>query len=153
PYEFMDSSNREQVRQLSRRRQREGSLLAEVLYKRKDGSDFCGLMSSSNLYDDKGQQIGAISFITDITERKKAEQALREQAQHIEAMNQQLQQQLEENIHAKQALAENEAALAILINNVNESIFSVDKEMRLISFNTVFADRSARRYGIAPQKG
>lgn len=138
-YEFIDTSLQKQVRKLSRRRQQEGSIQTEIRYKRKDGSRIWGLVASSNLYDDKGQQIGAIALITDITERKNAEEAL--------------QQQFAENIRAKKALDENEAALATLINSVDDTIFSIDKDIHLISFNTAFVRRSKSRYGITLQKG
>ena len=110
-------------------------------------------MASSNLHNDDGQIIGAIAFITDITERKTAEEKLRKQTQHIEAINKQLQQQLDANIRARKALAENEAALETLINNVDESIFSIDAEWNLISFNTAFQHRLLARYGITLRKG
>lgn len=75
--------------------------------------------------DLSGEITGLLSSGEDITELRRSEEALRlqteeirAQADRIAAINHQLQQQLEENRLAGQALAENEAALATLINNV-----------------------------------
>jgi len=45
---------------------------------RKDGSELWCIVSSSPLFDDKGKYAGALAMITDITERKRAEEALLE---------------------------------------------------------------------------
>lgn len=51
---------------------------SEVCYLRKDGTELCAIVASSPLMDDSGRFIGALGMITDITERKRTEQALRE---------------------------------------------------------------------------
>ena len=47
-------------------------------FRRKDGSAFWGLISTSSVRDGAGHITGTLSMITDITERKRAEAALRE---------------------------------------------------------------------------
>lgn len=145
-YDFVEPDVKEQVQQVTQQRRETGAVQAEIQFIREDGSPLWGLVVSSSLYDEHGAPIGAIAFITNITERKRAEEA-------IESFNQELHRQLVENILAKQALAENEAALAILINNVDDSIFSIDTECRLISFNTAFVRRAMDRYGTTLFKG
>ena len=45
---------------------------------RKDGSDLWTAMSTSAAFDDAGRYAGALAMVTDITERRRAEEALRE---------------------------------------------------------------------------
>ena len=111
-------------------------------------------------HDLSGGITGILSSGEDITERRKAEQALRHQSEEIqrqaariEAINHQLQSQLDENRRTEQALAENRAALETLINSVSDSIFAVDRELRLTSFNTVFQTGIQGRFGTSIQKG
>lgn len=50
----------------------------EILLRRRDGSTFPALVTDSPIYDDKGSLIGIIGVSTNISERKRAEEALRE---------------------------------------------------------------------------
>ena len=47
-------------------------------FTRKDGSDLWCIVSTHQLFDDEGNYAGSLGMLTDITERKKAEEALRE---------------------------------------------------------------------------
>jgi len=51
--------------------------LYEMTYRRKDGSTFIGETQGTKVEDDKGNVIGYIGIIRDISERKKTEQRLR----------------------------------------------------------------------------
>lgn len=46
-------------------------------FRRKDGSDLWAMISTSPVFDDRGQFMGALGMIIDITERKQAEERLR----------------------------------------------------------------------------
>jgi len=46
-------------------------------FRRKDGSALWGMVSSSQIYDEDGRLIGGLGMVSDITERKRAERALR----------------------------------------------------------------------------
>jgi PAS domain S-box-containing protein len=46
-------------------------------FRRKDGSDLWGMISSSAICDDAGRFVGALGMVIDVTERKQAERALR----------------------------------------------------------------------------
>jgi PAS domain S-box-containing protein len=46
-------------------------------FRRKDGSDLWGMITSSSMYDDKGEFAGALGMVVDVTERKRAERAVR----------------------------------------------------------------------------
>lgn len=45
-------------------------------FKRKDGSDLWAILSTNPIFDTEGQYAGALGMITDITERKRSEEAL-----------------------------------------------------------------------------
>jgi PAS domain S-box-containing protein len=46
-------------------------------FRRNDGSELWGMVSSSTIYDDEGRFLGALGMVIDVTERKQAERALR----------------------------------------------------------------------------
>ena len=66
----------------------------EVQLRRGDGADAHLLMSAGPLYDKDGSAIGCVVTLNDISERKKAEQALRESEQKSREQAQILEQQL-----------------------------------------------------------
>ncbi len=61
------------------RRQRgdSGNKQYDLKLRRKDGSELWAAVSGSPLYDSQGRHIGGLALLTDITERKQAEEALR----------------------------------------------------------------------------
>jgi PAS domain S-box-containing protein len=62
-----------------------GTVLLETVYLRKNGERFHAEVSGNRLRDDTGTDIGYISVVRDITERKKLEEQLRH-AQKMEAL-------------------------------------------------------------------
>ncbi len=50
----------------------------EILFKRKDGSTFPGLLSANNMYDDKGKLTGSNTVIRDVSEIYQAHKVLEE---------------------------------------------------------------------------
>jgi PAS domain S-box-containing protein len=55
-----------------------GGWRGELMNRRKDGTEFPVSLVTSIVYDDKGQTIGVMGIASDITERKKIEEALHE---------------------------------------------------------------------------
>ncbi|AKB35071.1 sensory transduction histidine kinase [Methanosarcina siciliae C2J] len=51
--------------------------VVDYMFIRKDGSELWCIVSSSPLFDDRGKYAGSLAMITDITERKRVEEALR----------------------------------------------------------------------------
>src|SRR5882762_8194796 len=80
---------------------------AEVHIERPDGSRIIVIVNIAPLKDDRGEITGAINCFYDVTERKKAEEALRES--------------VTERIRAEEALRENEVQLRL----ANEKLESV----------------------------
>ena len=50
----------------------------DLKFRRKDGSDLWAIVSATPIFDAAGQYIGAFGMITDITDRKRTEEALRQ---------------------------------------------------------------------------
>lgn len=82
----------------------------EVGHKRKDGSIFSAWMTTNVLTDEKGKTVGLVGIARDITEQKKIETALRD----------------------------SEAQYRITINSMKDAIHVVDKELKIVIFNTAF---------------
>ncbi|MCA1718975.1 MAG: PAS domain S-box protein [Actinobacteria bacterium] len=62
--------------------------LAEFRQRRKDGSELWVLSSTSPIQDESGETIGVLGMMTDITERKRAEERIHFQAQLLDAVGQ-----------------------------------------------------------------
>jgi PAS domain S-box-containing protein len=77
-FEFMDDRARAAAHENVRRRQQGISEQHDFRLCRKDGSDVWTAMSTSAAFDDSGAYVGALAMVTDITERRLAEDALRE---------------------------------------------------------------------------
>jgi PAS domain S-box-containing protein len=81
----------------------------EQKYIRKDGSTLWAIASASPMLDKNGEIVASLSMITDITERKKAEQAFRRQQAEIET--------LFENIPAGLVLFDAARPYKVLVHN------------------------------------
>ena len=80
-YDFVDASARPAaVRALARPAGGEG---VDLRFRRKDGSDLWGLVSASPIGGRDGAAVGSVGMLTDITERKRAEERLRRSAERL----------------------------------------------------------------------
>jgi PAS domain S-box-containing protein len=61
-----------------RRKQGVSEEVADIRFRRADGGEIWTLMSARPLYDTAGRFTGAVDLFTDITERRRAEEALRD---------------------------------------------------------------------------
>jgi PAS domain S-box-containing protein len=77
-FDFMDDEARAEAERNFERRRRGVVELHEFRLRRKNGEPLWTLMSTNPVLDDDGQFVGALAMVTDITERKRAETALRE---------------------------------------------------------------------------
>ncbi|HEY9615941.1 MAG TPA: PAS domain S-box protein, partial [Microcoleaceae cyanobacterium] len=87
-YDFMDESVRAETEQKFARRLAGKSDRHECQFRRKDGSILWALVSATSLFDHQNRVIGALGMLTDVTERRRNDQALREsQTRNQLAMN------------------------------------------------------------------
>jgi PAS domain S-box-containing protein len=63
-----------------------GATLVEAVMKRKDGTEFTAEIRASTIMDAQGQPMGLTASIVDITERKRAEEALKESEERYRAV-------------------------------------------------------------------
>lgn len=77
-YEFMDDAGRQKAERNMERRRLGIEETHEFRFKHKDGKDVWTTMATNPIMDDQGRLISALAMVTDITERKQMETALRE---------------------------------------------------------------------------
>ncbi len=85
-FSFLDRDGQEIIKKKLERRRKGVREVYEFHLIRRDGSDLWVLMGTSPLTDRDGRYAGSLAMITDINERKNAEQELREQKQAYEAL-------------------------------------------------------------------
>ena len=85
-YDFMDGRAQAEARENVRRRELGISEQHDFRLTRKDGGDLWTAMSTSAAFDDAGAYTGALAMVTDITERRRAEQALRESEERFRSL-------------------------------------------------------------------
>jgi PAS domain S-box-containing protein len=82
-YDFIEAESRSGVKHsLSRRGARSGQSV-DLRFRRRDGSQLWGLVSSSPILGKDGTLVGTVGMVTDITERKRAEEQLRRSADRL----------------------------------------------------------------------
>jgi PAS domain S-box-containing protein len=82
-YDFMDADSRAGARRTLSHRGASESQSQDVRFRRQDGSQLWGLVSSSPIVGKEGGTIGTVGMVTDITERKRAEDQLRRSADRL----------------------------------------------------------------------
>jgi PAS domain S-box-containing protein len=75
--EFMDDASRAAAEGTFIQRLRTASEQFEFRFRRQDGTSFWALVAGSPIHDQKQEVVGALAMITDITELKQTEEALR----------------------------------------------------------------------------
>jgi PAS domain S-box-containing protein len=75
---FMDEQEQSWARELMARREQGLNEKHDFKFQRRDGSDLWAIVSTNAVISEDGQFMHALAMVTDITERKQAEEALRE---------------------------------------------------------------------------
>ncbi|WP_338037529.1 PAS domain S-box protein, partial [Methanosarcina spelaei] len=119
--------------------------LIDYRFTRKDGSDLWCILSSSPLLDDHGKYAGSLTMIMDITDRKRAEEALKKACNSLE---EKIKKRTEELEIAYNSLKESEGSLAEA-----QEIAHIGNWCRNIETGEVrWSDEVYRIFGFEPQE-
>jgi PAS domain S-box-containing protein len=77
PFDFVDDENRKIIIEQTSKISTTPHRSFEVTLKKKNGQDLPTYFNATTIRDESGEVMGAFAFITDITEKKRAEKALR----------------------------------------------------------------------------
>jgi PAS domain S-box-containing protein len=81
--DFMDEASRRAAEGTFIQRMRTTIEQYEFRFRRKDGTTFWGLLSGSPIHDERREVIGALAMITDVTQLKHTEHALRQSVAEV----------------------------------------------------------------------
>jgi PAS domain S-box-containing protein len=82
-YDFIEADSHPGARRTLSRRGASASQSQDIRFRRRDGGQLWGLVSSSPILGKDGAQVGTVGMVTDITERKRAEDKLRRSADRL----------------------------------------------------------------------
>jgi PAS domain S-box-containing protein len=116
------------------RRQRGEARSYEIDWRAKDGQRVYTLISPKGFYDAYGQFTGSLGVLTDITDRKRAEEALQKAHAELELRvqertaellqtNEQLKREIEDRKRIEQELRESETRYRLLINTMPSIVY------------------------------
>jgi PAS domain S-box-containing protein len=112
-FDFMDSDVEAVARSNLKRRRQGIAEQHDFKFRRKDGSSFWALVSTNPIHDESGNYLGALAMVTDITERKRAEEKLLQ-------LNESLDQQVIERTALADARSKQLQALAVELIEAEE---------------------------------
>jgi PAS domain S-box-containing protein len=131
---------------------------------RRDGHSYDVLCSAAPVRGADGAVIAAVVGFTEITQRKAVEaevrrlnddleQRVRERTADLEAANRKLESEIAQRRAAEEDLRGSRAALLALIENTTDAIWSIDREHRLVTINSLARQRLAERFGVTIDVG
>jgi PAS domain S-box-containing protein len=106
-FDFMDAPARIDAQIYLERRKQGITETHDFRFSRKDGTDMWAIANVNPIIDEKGQYVGALGMITDISERKRAEKALRKA----------------------------EADIRTIYNSITGHLTVVDRNYRIVNYN------------------
>lgn len=132
--EFVHEDYKDFMQDQMGRRQRGEARSYEIDWRAKDGQRVYTLISPKGFYDANGQFTGSLGVLTDITDRKRAEEALQKAHAELELRvqertaellqtNEQLKREIEDRKRIEQELRESETRYRLLINNMPSIVY------------------------------
>jgi PAS domain S-box-containing protein len=118
-YDFMDDEGKAYAIACMERRRKGSKENLDVRYVTKSGDDVWANISANPIVDAGGKYKGALAMVTDITQRKSDEEALKK----------------------------SEANLRTIFDNTDSSYILIDAEYRIVSFNALAQKYSEERNG------
>jgi len=109
---------------------RRGQLTGPVEHMRRDGTPFLTEMKMIVVKDKSSKSIGLIGFVTDITERKQAEERLKQQAAELTAVNERLQQQISQREQAETQWQEHHSQLEQRIEEQTAELTAASEKLQ-----------------------
>ncbi len=115
---------------------------SEYLMVRKDGSFFYAEANANILRDAQNNPVGVLYIERDITERKQAEVAFKENAEELESINRQLEVSISnanemaaQAVQAEEMVRESEARFRAVFDTANDAIVSADSAGNIMDWN------------------
>jgi PAS domain S-box-containing protein len=144
---------------ISRAVRGEITLGRELHMVRRDGHAYDVLCSAAPVRAADGTVLAAVVGFTEITQRKAVEaevrrlnedleRRVRARTADLEAANQRLEREIAQRRAAEEDLRRSQAALSALIENTNDAIWSIDRERRVVTINTLARQRFDERFGV-----
>jgi PAS domain S-box-containing protein len=96
----------------------------ESIFLTKDGRKIICIVATNSIFGPDGEFIGSLAMVTDITDRKRQENALKQ----------------------------SEANLSAIIENTTDMVYSLDNELRFITYNQRFKSTMEHVYGFKVNK-
>ena len=86
-YDFIDAASRASAQRTLARPSPAGGESRDLRFLRHDGGELWGLVSASPIVSREGGLVGTVGMVTDITERKRAEERLRRSAERLAVLH------------------------------------------------------------------
>jgi PAS domain S-box-containing protein len=113
---------------------------AELKLKKRDGSEFYALLESSVIEESESDVREFRVTVTDITERKQAEEQIKANLKEKETLLNELRHEITGRKQSEEALKESEERYKFLVENARESIISTGIDGKLLFINKAGAD-------------
>ncbi|MEQ9553351.1 MAG: PAS domain S-box protein [Coleofasciculus sp. G3-WIS-01] len=85
-FDFIDTESEALIQTYLERRRQGIQERYDFKFRRQDGSDLWAIISATPLFNDQGSFVGVLRMITDISDRKQAEEALQEREQFLRSI-------------------------------------------------------------------